>query len=489
MNKKNIIKKVFTENLPKKQGIGSLKDKIVVDWINSKGYKVKFIYDDIVGWLEIIKFDKSNKKLFIKYNENDFEINISSFINCQLGRILKIRTSEFKYEVGSRFQDDKRDITILDKKYNKVIKNSGNKENKKYYKYHCNKCNHESWMVEGDFLKGTGCSVCANRISVEGVNDIPTTDPWMIPYFQGGYEEAKLYTSGTTKSIHPICPDCGRVKDRKVIIRNIKKYKSIQCTCSDSISYIEKAMYSILEQLNIDFKTQLSKRTFKWCYKYRYDFYFELNNEKYICEVNGLQHYEDAWSKLEKTQLNDKSKKELALANGIKEANYIVIDCRYSEMEWIKNNILDSKMAELFNLSIIDWIQVEKFSLSNRVKEACMYKNTNSDLTTTKIGKLMKLHRCTIQRYLAKGEQVGWCEYSIQEEKNKNKIKIVNLNKKQKSKMLEIFKNDVSLGKFSSTKELSRCAEELFGIKLAQSMISKACLLNITYKGYKMKYI
>ena len=43
------MKKVFLDELPRKYGFGANKDKLIVDWNNSIGYKVKFIYDDING--------------------------------------------------------------------------------------------------------------------------------------------------------------------------------------------------------------------------------------------------------------------------------------------------------------------------------------------------------------------------------------------------------------------------------------------------------
>ena len=36
---------------------------------------------------------------------------------------------------------------------------------------------------------------------------------------------------------------------------------------------------------------EYNKKHEKWVQKYRYDFYFELNNEKYIIETHGEQHY------------------------------------------------------------------------------------------------------------------------------------------------------------------------------------------------------
>ena len=52
------MRKVFLENLPiKKQG-----KKNVIDWKNSVGYKVHFIYDDIEGDIEIIDYISGNRK-------------------------------------------------------------------------------------------------------------------------------------------------------------------------------------------------------------------------------------------------------------------------------------------------------------------------------------------------------------------------------------------------------------------------------------------
>jgi len=51
---------------------------------------------------------------------------------------------------------------------------------------------------------------------------------------------------------------------------------------------------------------------------------------------------------------NDRIKKELDINNGIKEENYIVIDCRCSDVDFINNNKLNS----LFDLSKIDWNEV-----------------------------------------------------------------------------------------------------------------------------------
>lgn len=395
----------------------------------------------------------------------------------------KKRSKEFKIEAGTRFKDTKRDLTITNREYRKDEKG----QNFKWYKYTCNKCGWtEGWILEYNLLKRNGCSACCPtpRVPVLGINTIWDTDKWMIPYI--GEECAKTHTHSSMNKVFPICPICKRIKDKLMPINNIYNRKSIRCSCSDKIPYPEKIMIFVLEQLDIDFKTQLSKINFKWCQNYRYDFYFEYNNESYICEINGNQHYSDAWDKLEKTQTNDRSKKELALKNGIKPENYIVIDCRKSELEWIKHNdngILNSQLNKLFDLNKIDWIKTEEFALSNLVKMTCDYKKNNPELTTTGIGRIMGFNNNTIRRWLIKGNELEWCIYDSKKEKYMS----------GKISAPSKFKPTICLNNgmvFESSKDCSEKSLELFGIDIDETCISEVCRgkRKLT-KGFSFKHI
>ncbi|HEY5587363.1 MAG TPA: hypothetical protein VIK86_00245 [Candidatus Paceibacterota bacterium] len=400
-------------------------------------------------------------------------------------KVLGKKTNEFKIKTGDIFKDNKRDLIIIDRKY----KADKNKRLWKYYKYKCNICEYEDWATE-DSIRGlrTGCACCNSKTVVEGINDIPTTAPWMVKFFQNP-NDAKQYTKSSNKKIFPICPDCGRIKKTLTIIGNIYKRHSINCSCSDKISYPEKLMFNILEQLDIDFITQLSKTTFKWCEDYKYDFYIPLS--KTIIGTHGEQHYEKNRRKgarsLEEEQKNDKIKKELAINNGINEENYIPINCRKSEIEWIKNNILHEKKLQLYNLNTIDWNKAEEFALSNLVRKACEMKRDNPTISTIEIGEIMKLHQTTIIRYLKKGSKIwGWCVYNPRKEQ----LKSSNKNGKASGKPTEIFKDEKSLGKFKSVIELSRQSEEKFGVKLKWGSISAVCRGERNkLEGFTFKYI
>jgi hypothetical protein len=248
-------------------------------------------------------------------------------------------------------------------------------------------------------------------------------------------------------------------------------------------------MLNILEQLlKNNFIYQYSSKNNKWCNKYKYDFYFMLNEEQYIIETHGKQHYYKncGWDKLDKTQLNDEFKKELALSNGIKEDNYIIIDCRESNLDWIKQNILSSTLSKIFNLNNIDWFKTEKFTCSNLIKVACEYKKNNPNLTTTQIGDILGHNRSTINRWLKTGSKFNWCEYDTREEKSK----ISRNSSKNKGKNIIIIKNEKTIGIFHSSHDLSRQSEKLFGTKLDYRNISAVATdIRKFHKGYTFKYV
>lgn len=410
------IKKVFIEELPH-----SKSGKQIL-WRDCIGYKIRFIYDDIEGWLEIVnvKREKNDSILYLKYLNRTFKMLTNNFVKCKYGKMLGKYASDFKIEIDTRFQDDKRDITIIDREIRKANRTDKKNENRKWYKYTCNVCGWtEGWIEESNILKGIGCSCCANQIVVQGINDIPTTNPEMINYFQGGYDEAKLYTKcggGNPNNpkgyIYPICPNCKEVRKNKIKIVDIYVNHSISCKkCGKGISYPNKFAFNMLEQLGINFIPEYSP---EWIGQKRYDFYFKLDNKEYILEMDGGWHIKDntkSGQTKEKSQAIDNYKDEQARFHDI---DVIRIDCDYGgydKFEFIKRNTLNSKLNKLFDLSMIDWNKINEFALSSRVKEACDLKRNNPNLTIRDISELMRLSKTTIRTYLYKGTEYGWCVY------------------------------------------------------------------------------
>ena len=422
-----IEKQIDFSAIPTKTGFGANSNKMVIDWNKSVGCKIPFIYDNIKGELDVISYNSKTKKITIQFNELIYDIKAEHLKRVQIGRMLEIKQkpkdiSKFKYRDGDVIKLTNGECTILNSEIITRYKKDGSKCNDKYYKYKCNKCSYIGKAIEHNLVKMSACPCCSNQIVVQGVNDIPTTEPWMIKYFQGGYDEAKLYTRGSNKRIHPICPECKRTKSKSMIINSIFKQGSIGCICGDGFSYSEKFIDCILSQLNLKHSWQITKRDFDWCGDKRYDFYFEYNDEKYIIEAHGIQHYKYTGFtlSLEDQIKNDEVKKDLALKNGIRPVNYIVLDCREAEVEWIKKSILSSKLNEIFDLSKIDWIKCGEYALSNLVKKVCDIWNKHGDkYSTTQIGEIFNISRDTVVAYLKKGVEVGWCDYANNYKKHK----------------------------------------------------------------------
>jgi len=236
-------------------------------------------------------------------------------------------------------------------------------------------------------------------------------------------------------------------------------------------------MYSILEQLNIDFKME---KVFDWSQTRKYDFY--LKDFNYIIETHGGQHYAECSRgklSLKETQTNDKLKNQLADDNKIDK--YIIIDCRNSNLEFIKNNVLNSEMAKLFDLSAIDWLKCEEYACSSLVKVACDIFNQGI-INTSYISQMMKLERSTIYHYLQIGNELGWCCYDksiisrLQSKKSINRAQEV----------LCINNNMI----FKSCKELQDTSLETFGVYLGKRSISRVCKgTRKQYKGFKFEFI
>lgn len=476
---KKVKREIFLEDLPRK-----IKDKTsmgkLIDWVGSIGYKVKFIYEGIYGEVKIIDYNVSEGYLYIEYLDKTYKMSPANFRSCQFGKILGIFTKDFKIEVGQAFKGDKKDIVITKREHRPKTTKQGNTLHEKYYKYTCNICGWaEGWILERELTRGDGCVCCSSHKAILGINTIWDTDKWMVDL--GVQEEdSKKYTKRSNQKIVVVCPDCAR--EKRMSINDIYGNHSISCTCSDKNPYPEKCLSGILKQLNVEFNTQLNKSIFKWIGVYKYDFYIPSLN--IIIETHGMQHYTDSSGvfikTLEEEQENDKSKKELALANKIKEDCYIIIDCRYSKLEFIKNSVLNSNLANLFDLSTLDWNKVQEFALSNLVKVACEYWDSRK-YSIKDISEIMKLNVETIRRYLKQGNGI-WCHYDAKEEASK-------LNGKR-SKRVKILKDGIILAEFLSGYDLERKSDETFGVKLSAKRVSDVCLgKQKTHKGYTFQYI
>lgn len=269
------------------------------------------------------------------------------------------------------------------------------------------------------------------------------------------------------------CLDCNNIFER-----TWHKVKSGQTSCphcGDGISYPEKFMRSLLEQLKIEYEYQYNPN---WIKPQRYDFY--INNKDIIIETDGDMGHgnNDKLRNLtsKETKAIDDYKDRKAKEHGVE---VIRIDAKKSEMEYIRDNILNSKLNEIFNLNEVNWLKCHEMGCKSLVKIASdLWKNGIK--STAEIGKILKLSRNTIAIYLNNGANLNLCNYSIKESRKASGVKI---RARISKPIIQLTLNDEFIKEFSSMHE----AEKQTGIK--HSGISMCCNNKLkTAGGYKWMF-
>ena len=240
---------------------------------------------------------------------------------------------------------------------------------------------------------------------IRGKTDLWTTHPDVASLLLNP-EDGYVLSTHSHKKADFLCPNCNTINYNRVV-RNIVN-RGFNCFfCSDGISYPEKFMYCLLKQLNVSFQrdTPLS-----WSGMKRYDFYIE--NKSLIIEAHGAQHYLEhaqfSNKNIKSEKENDKAKREMAIENGI--LNYIELDCRYSDFNYIKQSVLNSDLVIIYDLSIVDWDSLEIDSMKSNVIKACDLYNSGIK-NTSKIADILKINISTVVDYLKRCTDIGLCDY------------------------------------------------------------------------------
>lgn len=285
--------------------------------------------------------------------------------------------------------------------------------------WQCEKGHEWEAMIYSRNSGDSNCPYCANYNCkvLKGFNDIATTHPQYIKYFVN-IEDAYTHTYASSDKVEMKCPNCGMIKVMRTVdlIR-----KGFGCTeCGDGVKYPEKVLALLLDSLNIKFKKQLKFDG----HKFLYDFY--LIDYDIIIEVHGGQHYESGWKSYEEEHENDLIKYDIAVLNGYEyNKNYFVIDARKSNIEWLRNSINHCLFFQQFDLSNIDWEEIDIQAQNSKKVEVCLYwkeqKEVNKDLTTTIMAEIFNVERNTIRIWLKWGNKSGLCIYNSEEESKAQK--------------------------------------------------------------------
>lgn len=327
--------------------------------------------------------------------------------SVHLGRITGFISFEHKYSVGEHIQNGKTDITILEQC------RVGDK-NVRAYRYVCNKCGQENTVRESNITDRGCCPVCSGAKVVEGINDIATTDKWMIPFFVNE-ELAKQYPHGSKEKPQFHCPDCGRIRKKPLCIDTLYRTRSIGCVCGDGYSYPNKYMFSLLEQLLKKGKINAFDNEYndEWTKKKRFDFLVNLipDGRAIIVEMDGkLGH---GYNSIDENMPPEKAKaidKWKDLQAQKRDIPVYRIDARQSTIEYLRENITVG-ISKVVDLSEVDWEEADRFAISNLTKTVCRYYEAHKPITTKQLGHIFHIAQTTAYSYIKKGEKYGWCSY------------------------------------------------------------------------------
>lgn len=283
------------------------------------------------------------------------------------------------------------------------------------------------------FGRGARC-YCERAVNslIVGYNDIVTKRPDLAELLLNK-EDAYKYPITSKEKLKWVCPDCGEIIE--ACPSDVYYHKLVCPRCSDGLSYPNKFIYNVLKQTGTKF--DFIKREYRpdWCKfilsngkeKYGiYDVYLGIGGIEYIVEMDGAFHnksYTNSTQTVEESKEIDSIKDKLA-----NERNIIVIriDCAYSNedrFQYIKENICNSKLADIVDLSEVDFEECNKQSLNSLVVQ--VGKLWNDGYTIGKILDELAISETTIRSYLAMCNNIGLTNYTKEESMNRSRCRKV----------------------------------------------------------------
>lgn len=314
-------------------------------------------------------------------------------------------------------------------KLSKIDKNLTLKEytnNKKLMMVYCKKCKQTYQVSPATIFYGKykGCPCCRGEIIKKGFNTLGDLRPDLIKYFEDK-SDAYKFALHSNQKVNLICPDCG---ERKNMLVNDLVVRGFSCRiCGDGVSFPNKILRAFLKVFSSKVDNFEFEKSFGWSNNRQYDGYFVKDGKEYIVEMQGGQHYKDAWITKEETQNIDKEKKQLAQKYGI---NIIYINCYKSDFDYIKNNISDSILGQLFQITEEQWIEIGKLSSGSLVKKVAeLYEN---GLSQQQISKELGIHYQVVRKYLKRASKAGLCSYQVSVFSEPQLIRVYDENKQLK---------------------------------------------------------
>lgn len=243
--------------------------------------------------------------------------------------------------------------------------------------------------------EGIGCAYKAGHRICED-NSL-----WSVKSIRGNIiniEQAKTeFTKYSNKPTLFKCSTngCENTKTMKVFKLTLDGYSCT--TCSTNTSYPEKFFTAYLTNKNIKYEYQVRYDDLEG---YIFDYKIVLNDVTFLVEVHGRQHYlkeDNGYYKVEKIQKSDSVKRQYAKENNI---NYIELDCRESDFNFIKKQINNNKhLPNIKKEDEKDIIELIEMSSKYNIQEIIRLYEVEK-WNTTRIGKKYNTSYNTINRIL-----------------------------------------------------------------------------------------
>lgn len=393
-------------------------DSNKLNWkqINDEVISAPFNYDDISGVINFSNYQHESRSISSDYNGIHIEsTKVDVVRRVGIGFIVGKYSKDYIYPNNYNIKTKYGTVTVLEQ-----ITLYNGTHNVRGYKLKCNKCNNIFEITESHLKRSLNsknlpiiCPVCSGHKVKKGYNDL-WTNRKDVAELLADPEDGFKYSAFSNQKVDFICPYCSSIKS--AIIYNVST-KGLYCPkCNRVNSYPNRFMYNLLKILDIEF---ISECAFEWGKGYLYDFYLPLY--KIIIEMHGIQHYEyipffhnnkNKIKSLAQQQEIDAIKKNVAVSNGI--TNYIVVDCKISDFDYIYNNILNTSLFNILNKIKLNDIELKK-ELQHSIATPILYKAAklwNDGVYDAEILRLeLGIKRSEVQNIMWKATETGLCTY------------------------------------------------------------------------------
>ena len=291
----------------------------------------------------------------------------------------------------------------------------------------CKTCQNFFYTHPHTLLKGSNCPFCTNQKIIKGINSFGDYYPDLVKYFVDK-NQAYQYSSGSSQLAILQCPICLQVK--KIPFSQLKRF-GFNCSFCNTMSYPNKFLRLFIQEIkditNISFeKTFLINNSY-----IRYDGLFNYNDQTFVIEMNGKQHYKEC--SYNNYNVNNQIDKDNIKKKFAEEQNFIFIEinCSKSEFNFIKENIINSSLSDYGLLKDINWNNIlQNLSDISFLENICNDYEKNF-LQIQELSNKYSLDRHQITKYLKQGKEIGLCNsYPRYINKTNDEIKVYN-NKKE----------------------------------------------------------